>query len=242
MLKTVNLAYKESLGEKTKPVITVRTNPGLHMRFRFRQQETITLQPKPIYEFCKRGMDIACSAAALVVLAPLFAVTALSIVATDFGSPIYTQTRVGKDGKLFRIYKFRSMYLDADERKAALMAQNESQGATFKMKDDPRITKVGAFLRKTSIDELPQLVNILKGDMTIIGPRPFVPDEQDRLPADRLLVKPGLSCYWQIGGGNDLPLEEQIALDRKYIKTRSLWTDVKIIFRTIGHVLGGKNC
>lgn len=242
MLKTVNLAYKESLGEKTKPVITVRTNPGLRMRSRFRQQETVTLQPKPVYEVFKRGMDIACSAAALVVLSPLLAAASLSIVATDLGSPIYTQTRVGKDGKPFRIYKFRSMYLDADERKAALMAQNESQGATFKMKDDPRITKVGAFLRKTSIDELPQLVNILKGDMTIVGPRPFIPDEQDKLPEDRLLVKPGLSCYWQIGGGNDLPLEEQIALDRRYIKERSMWTDIKIIFRTVAHVLGGKNC
>ena len=123
-----------------------------------------------------------------------------------------------------------------------LLAKNEGNGATFKMKKDPRITRIGSIIRKTSIDELPQLLNILKGDMSIIGPRPFIPSEQENLPSDRLSVLPGLSCYWQIGGKNDLPLEQQIALDRKYIKERSLLTDVKIVLKTIVHVLTGKNC
>ncbi|MBR4319495.1 MAG: sugar transferase, partial [Oscillospiraceae bacterium] len=137
---------------------------------------------------------------------------------------------------------FRSMYRDADARREELLKKNESSGATFKMKKDPRITRVGSIIRKTSIDELPQLLNILKGDMSIIGPRPFIPSEQKNLPSDRLSVMPGLSCYWQIGGKNELSLAEQIALDRKYIKERSLWTDIKIVFKTMMHVLTGKNC
>ena len=202
---------------------------------------TVTLTEKPLYDRIKRIGDVVCSAGALIVLSPLLIGTAAASIVNDFGSPIYSQMRVGKDGKEFRIYKFRSMYKDADARREALMAQNESKGATFKMKDDPRITSVGHFLRKTSIDELPQLFNILKGDMSVIGPRPFIPEEQAALPADRLLVKPGLSCYWQVGGKNELDEEAQIELDRKYVRERSVATDIKLIFMTIRHVLGGKN-
>lgn len=242
MLKTVNLAYRESTAADYVPsVITVRTNAAKLARYRL-MHETVELQPKPFYDTCKRIGDVICSAAALVLLSPVLLGVAAAVMMNDFGSPIYSQMRIGKDGKAFRIYKFRSMYKDADERKAALMAENQSQGANFKIEHDPRITKVGAFIRRTSLDELPQLVNILKGDMSIIGPRPFIKDEQDELPDDRLLVKPGLSCYWQIGGGNKLSAYEQIKLDRKYIKERSLRTDLKIIAKTLLHVLGGKNC
>lgn len=183
-------------------------------------KETI-LSEKSIYDVLKRVGDIFCSALALVILSPLFLITMLVIVIDDFGTPFYKQTRIGKDDKSFTIYKFRSMRLDADEHRTELLEQNNSNGITFKMEHDPRITRVGKFIRKTSIDELPQLINILKGDMSVVGPRPFIPNEQALLPNDRLLVKPGLSCYWQIFGKNNLSVEEQIELDLKYVKERS---------------------
>ncbi len=243
-MKTVNLAYKENLQERSEhsaPAIEMHTNERLLQERALLETPAVPLE-KPVYEKIKRIGDIFCSAAALAVLSPVLLLTAGLIVADDFGSPFYTQTRIGKDGKPFKIYKFRSMYRDADARREELLKKNESSGATFKMKKDPRITRVGSIIRKTSIDELPQLLNILKGDMSIIGPRPFIPSEQKNLPSDRLSVMPGLSCYWQIGGKNELSLAEQIALDRKYIKERSLWTDIKIVFKTMMHVLTGKNC
>lgn len=244
MVKTVNLAYQGHLPEQTEPsapVIEMHTNEQL-LRERMLLETPVLPLEKPVYEKIKRFSDIICAVSAMTILSPVFVLTAVLIVADDFGSPFYTQERIGKDGKPFRIYKFRSMYLDADERRKELLALNEGSGATFKMKKDPRITRIGSFIRRTSIDELPQLLNILKGDMSVIGPRPFIPSEQANLPDDRLSVVPGLSCYWQIGGKNELSLAQQIALDRKYIKERSLLTDVKIIFRTILHVLTGKNC
>ncbi|ADU20956.1 sugar transferase [Ruminococcus albus] len=196
---------------------------------------------KPVYDTVKRAFDIACSFMALTVLAPMMLIVMVLIVIDDFGNPIYTQERVGKNGKLFKIYKFRSMYKKADKKLEELKAMDECKGATFKMKNDPRITKIGSIIRKTSIDELPQLINILKGDMSIIGPRPFIPREQANLPEDRLLVTPGLSCYWQIGGKNSLTTEEQIELDRKYIKDRSVFVDLKIIIKTALFVFKSSN-
>ena len=194
-------------------------------------KETI-LSEKSIYDVLKRVGDIFCSALALVILSPLFLITMLVIVIDDFGTPFYKQTRIDKDDKSFTIYKFRSMRLDADEHRTELLEQNNSNGVTFKMEHDPRITRVGKFIRKTSIDELPQLINILKGDMSVVGPRPFIPNEQALLPKNRLLVKPGLSCYWQIFGKNNLSVEEQIELDLKYVKERSFFVDLKIILKT----------
>ncbi|MDE5753491.1 MAG: sugar transferase, partial [Oscillospiraceae bacterium] len=200
-------------------------------------EHPVIFKDKPGYDRIKRIVDIAGATVGLVLFSPVFLITMAAVVVNDFGNPFFVQKRVGKDGKEFQIYKFRSMYKDAEKQLEALRKRNESKGATFKIKDDPRVTKIGKFIRKTSIDELPQLVNILKGDMSIIGPRPFIPSEQKNLPPDRLLVKPGLSCYWQIGGKNELPEEEQIALDRKYIQERSLWTDLKIFCKTVIHVL-----
>lgn len=194
-------------------------------------------ESRPVYDAVKRVFDIVCSLMAILVLSPVMLLVMALIVIDDFGSPVYTQERVGRNGKIFRIYKFRSMYKKADKKLEEYMAQNECRGATFKMKNDPRITKIGAVIRKTSIDELPQLVNILKGEMSIVGPRPFIPREQANLPDDRLLVNPGLSCYWQIGGKNSLTKEEQIELDRKYIKDRSIVVDIKIIIKTVLFVL-----
>ncbi len=244
LVKTANLAYQEpvdSLSEKNAAVIQVHTNERLRKEREMLEQPVVP-EDKPVYDYIKRAVDVVCSAAGLAVLSPVFLVVMTAIVMNDPGNPFFVQTRIGKDGKEFQIYKFRSMYKDAEKQLAMLQKRNESRGATFKIKDDPRITRVGKFIRKTSIDELPQLLNILKGDMSVIGPRPFIPSEQQNLPSDRLLVKPGLSCYWQIGGKNELPLAEQIALDRKYIQERSFWTDFKIFCKTIFHVISRKNC
>ena len=196
---------------------------------------------KPFYNAVKRGMDIVCSLFALILLSPLLLITAIAIFIDDPGPVLFKQTRIGKDCKPFQIFKFRSMRTDAEQLKAALMKQNQDKGANFKIDHDPRITRVGRFIRATSIDELPQLINILKGDMAVIGPRPFIEEEQKNLPSDRLAVKPGLSCYWQIGGKNSLTLSEQIELDRKYVRERSLIVDVKIIIKTMIVVVVGKN-
>lgn len=196
---------------------------------------------KPVYDFFKRAFDVACSFLALVVLSPVFLIVSIVIVINDFGNPFFIQERIGKNNKAFRIVKFRSMYKDAEQRKAALMSQNEYADVHFKIEKDPRITKVGHIIRKTSIDELPQLINILKGDMSIIGPRPFIRSEQEQLPSDRLLVKPGLSCYWQISDTAKMTNDEQLELDYRYIRERSFATDIKLIFKTVAVVFTGKN-
>lgn len=198
-------------------------------------------EEKQVYEVCKRVFDVICSLIALVVLSPLFLIVSAVIMIDDFGNPFFVQERTGKNGRKFKMYKFRSMRVNAEKELASLMKYNEYSDIHFKMHDDPRITKVGKFIRKTSIDELPQLINILKGDMSIVGPRPFIPSEQKQLPDDRLLVKPGLSCYWQIADTAKMTNEEQLELDYKYIRERSFATDIKIIFLTIGVVFGKKN-
>ena len=197
----------------------------------------IEFKRKPVYEFIKRLLDIFCSLLALIVLSPVFLIAMIAIYIEEPGPVIFKQIRIGQNGRKFLILKFRSMCVNAEELKAHIMSQNIGQGANFKVENDPRITRVGRFLRKTSIDELPQLINILKGDMSIIGPRPFIESEQNRLPSDRLIVRPGLSCYWQIGGKNSLSMQEQIELDRKYIRERSLIVDAKIILLTLKFIV-----
>lgn len=206
-------------------------------------EEILVLQPRKLYEFGRRAQDIFFSALALIVLSPILLLIALIIVIDDpGGSPIFAQERVGKNGKLFKFYKFRSMCVDAESKLEDLLSQNEMDGPVFKIKDDPRITRVGKFIRKTSVDELPQLWNILKGDMSIVGPRPALPREVAKYTdyeKQRLLVKPGLSCYWQImPNRNSLAFQEWVALDVKYIKERSFFTDWKIIFLTFRAVFG----
>lgn len=195
--------------------------------------EPVTYVKMPGYDFVKRLLDIVCSLFALIVLSPLLLLTMIIIYIDDPGPVIFKQIRIGKDGKKFTIYKFRSMKVNAEEIKEQLRNQNQGHGATFEIIHDPRRTRFGKFIRHTSIDELPQLINILLGDMSVIGPRPFIPEEQKKLPMDRLLVKPGLSCYWQIGGKNSLTLIEQIELDRKYIRERCILVDVKIVLKTV---------
>ena len=186
----------------------------------------------------RRAQDIVLSLLALVVLAPLMLLIALAIVLDSPGaSPIFAQQRVGRGGRLFRLLKFRTMCPKAEERLEELLHQNQMDGPVFKIKGDPRITRVGRFLRKTSLDELPQLVNVLKGDMSIIGPRPALPREVAQYTDhqwQRLSVTPGLSCYWQVTPHrNDLSFDEWVELDLKYIRERSFLVDWKIIFLTV---------
>lgn len=194
---------------------------------------------KPVYEFVKRIFDVICSFISLLLLSPVFLVTALA-VKTDGSSAFYTQTRVGKNNKPFKMYKFRSMCPDAEQLKAGLMRYNEMDGPVFKIKEDPRITKVGKFIRKYSIDELPQLVNILKGDMSFVGPRPPLVNEVEQYNSyqmQRLLVKPGLTCFWQAYGRSQLSFEDWMNMDMKYIQRRSFWLDTELVIKTIFAVL-----
>ncbi len=196
----------------------------------------VQAESRLFYHICKRIMDVVCSAAALAVLSPIFLAVAVAIKLEDKGPVIFTQNRTGKDGKVFRMYKFRSMYVDAEKRRSELLARNAADGPLFKIADDPRVTKVGRFIRRTSIDELPQLVNILKGEMSIVGPRPLVTYEQNQCTeyqAQRLLVKPGLTCIWQVSGRSDTSFDELIEMDLEYIRNQSLWLDIKLILKTV---------
>lgn len=194
------------------------------------------------YWMNRRAQDILLSLLALSVLWPIMLITAIAICIESPGaSPIFVQDRIGRDGKLFKFYKFRSMIPNAEARLAELMDKNEMEGPVFKMKDDPRITKVGKFIRKSSIDELPQLFNILKGEMSIVGPRPCLPrelEQYDDYMRQRLLVTPGLTCYWQIQPHrNDLTFDEWLELDLKYIKNSSIGKDWIIILKTFAAVI-----
>ena len=196
------------------------------------------------YEAIKRLIDIICSFVGILVLSPLFIIIAIIIKFTSKGPVFFSQKRVGRNGKEFDMYKFRSMVVNAEELKEKLAAQNEMSGPMFKMKDDPRVTKVGKFIRKTSLDELPQLWNVLKGDMSLVGPRPSLPKEVaqfDEWMHKRLDVKPGLTCYWQVSGRNNIDFEDWMKLDVKYVEERNLWIDIKLIFKTVGVLFGDKN-
>ena len=197
------------------------------------------------YWILRRVQDILLSGIALIVLAPIMLLIALAIYIDDpHGSPIFTQIRCGRDGKPFKFYKFRSMCVDAEDKLAALLENNEMDGPAFKIKDDPRITKIGRMIRKTSLDELPQLWNIFKGDMSIVGPRTALTREvelYDDYQLQRMYVQPGLTCYWQVQPRrNDISFDDWIALDIKYIQERSFWVDWKIIFMTVGAVIRGE--
>ena len=195
------------------------------------------------YRVLQRIRDVVLSLAALLILWPVMLLLALIIVIDSPGAgPVFAQTRVGLDGKEFRFYKFRSMHPNAEARLEELLEYNEMEGPVLKIKEDPRITRIGKFLRKSSIDELPQLINVIKGDMSIVGPRPALPREVEQYTAyekQRLYVAPGLTCYWQITPNrNGLSFRDWVALDVKYIKERSFLTDLKIMFKTFGAIFG----
>ncbi len=195
------------------------------------------------YIAAKRVCDCLLSALALVGLSPVFLITAICIKLEDGGPVFFSQPRMGKDMKPFTFYKFRSMYVNADKKLKDLLKENEQTGHAFKIKNDPRITKVGRFIRKYSIDELPQLVNIIKGDMSIVGPRPILDWQMlecDAYEQQRQIVRPGLTCYWQIMGRSDIEWDQWVELDLDYIRDMSLWTDIKMIVKTVPAVFGSE--
>ncbi len=197
---------------------------------------------KPFYDFVKRLFDVVVSLVFMLVFSGFYLVIAIMVAVSDGkGKPFFVQERCGINGKRFKLYKFRTMCVGAEEQKDDLMELNEADGPAFKIKDDPRITPLGKVLRSTNIDEFPQMMNIFLGDMSFVGPRPPLPDEveqyneTDRL---RLLVKPGLTCYWQASRNrNDISFEQWMELDRKYIEDRSLWLDLKLMFKTVAVIL-----
>ena len=208
-----------------------------------KSQPIIYVTNKPIYDFFKRIFDILVAFVLLIVLFVPFLILSLIIVIDSPGaSPIYWQDRVGKNGKIFKFFKFRSMVPNAENMLNELLDKNEMSGPVFKIKKDPRITRVGSFIRKTSIDELPQLLNVLLGDMSLVGPRPPLPREVEMYndyQKQRLLVTPGITCFWQVQPSrNSLNFDEWLQLDLKYISKRSARTDFKILFKTIGAVFG----
>lgn len=214
---------------------SIKTLSGMKVTDRNNMQE-VYQRKSSAYKALKRFGDILLSGAALVCLSPVFLITAIAIKLEDGGPVIFVQSRAGKDMKPFRIYKFRSMYINADEKLAELLKENEQTGHAFKINNDPRITRVGKFIRKVSIDELPQLINIIKGDMSIVGPRPILTwqmEECNDYERQRLIVQPGLTCYWQIGGRANIKWEEWVELDLDYIENMGFWTDIKMIVRTI---------
>ena len=198
-----------------------------------------------LYSVTKRLIDIVGSLCGIILLSPLFLIVAILIKLEDpKGKVFFAQERNGKYPKTFKMYKFRSMVHNAEDLLKDLMDRNEQTGPVFKINDDPRITKVGKFIRKTSIDELPQLFNVLKGDMSLVGPRPPIPHEVDQYNSyqmQRWAVKPGLTCIWQVSGRNNIGFDEWVEMDIEYIKTRNLWLDIKLIFKTVGVLFGDDN-
>ncbi len=189
----------------------------------------------------KRALDITVAGTALVLLSPVFTIVALLIKMETPGPVFFKQTRVGLNGRHFTMWKFRSMGVNAEAVKSSLSDQNEMEnGVLFKMKNDPRITRVGAFIRKASIDELPQIFNVLNGDMSLVGPRPPVPSEVEQYSMSdlrRLSVVPGITCIWQVSGRSDIPFKQQVELDVKYIETQSFFLDLLLLFKTVPAVL-----
>ena len=196
------------------------------------------------YCFLKRIMDIVCSLTGLIALLPVFAIVVLAIKLESKGPIFFSQKRVGENGQIFNMYKFRSMVKNAESLKEDLAYKNEMNGPMFKIKEDPRVTKVGKFIRKTSIDELPQLINVLKGEMSLVGPRPSLESEVvnfEEWMMKRLEVKPGLTCYWQVSGRNNIKFKEWMKLDVKYVKERNTFVDIKLIFKTFFVLFGDEH-
>ncbi|WP_282022632.1 sugar transferase [Priestia flexa] len=204
----------------------------------------LNVNNRSTYLFTKRLLDIMGAVFGLVLLSFLFLAVAIAIKIEDPKGPIFFgQVRIGKNEKVFRMYKFRSMVTDAEERLEALLKHNETTGAMFKMKRDPRITKIGRFIRKTSIDELPQLWNVLKGDMSLVGPRPPLLREvatYSEFHKQRLLVQPGCTGLWQVSGRSKIGFEEMVKLDLEYIQKRTILFDIKIILKTFKEVFFSK--
>lgn len=199
--------------------------------------DQMRIQRRYGYRFVKRGFDILASLMGLILLSPLFLIVAIAIKVDDpRGKVFYSQIRLGRGERPFKMFKFRSMFVDADKKLADLLKYNEVDGAMFKMKEDPRVTRIGHFIRKYSIDELPQLINVLKGDMSLVGPRPPLEREvanYSEYAKQRLYVKPGCTGLWQVSGRNSVGFDEMVELDLQYIEKSSFWFDLNIMFLTV---------
>ena len=236
-------SHEEQLDPKAARMLAIfaeqrfqRSRSNQRMRMRML---TWMIRTKIIHNL-KRGLDVSVASAMIVVSSPLMVGTVIAIKLDSPGPVLFHQVRVGKDGEHFACYKFRSMYIDAERRKAELMAKNEADGPVFKMKDDPRITRVGRIIRKLSIDELPQLFNVLKGEMSLVGPRPAIPSEVDRYTYEqigRLHATPGITGLQQVSGRSNLDFKRWVELDLKYIAEQSLWKDLEILIKTVPAVL-----
>ncbi|MDY5212702.1 sugar transferase [Intestinibacter sp.] len=210
-----------------------------------KRNKYIYVSNKKGYLFLKRVIDILGSIVGLILFLPISVLISIAIKIEDpKGKILFCQERVGINNKTFKMYKFRSMVSNAEELLKDISELNEMDGPVFKIKEDPRITKVGKFIRKTSLDEIPQFFNILKGDMTLVGPRPPLECEVENYgdyEMQRLTVKPGLTCYWQIGGRNSIDFKKWVELDLKYIEERNIFVDIKIIFKTFFVLFGDEN-
>jgi exopolysaccharide biosynthesis polyprenyl glycosylphosphotransferase len=225
-----DLCVSPALLDVAGPRTTIRPTAGLTLlHVDHPQLSGLLLVVKDLFDRCV-------AAAALLLLSPLLALLGLTIWLSDRGPALFTQVRVGKDGRAFRIYKFRTMVVDAEQRKAELLATNETDGILFKLRNDPRITAVGAHLRRWSVDELPQLINVFLGDMSLVGPRPALPDEAQKYAEHvhrRLVVKPGITGLWQVSGRSDLSWDESVRLDLRYVENWSFALDLQILWKTI---------
>lgn len=222
--------------EDFKSTGIMRSSERYHM-------QTVYDKKSTVYKGIKRFLDIVLSGIALIALSPVFLITAIGIKIEDNGPVFFVQNRAGKNMKTFRMWKFRSMYVNADEKLKEMLKDNEQTGHAFKIKNDPRITKVGKIIRRLSIDELPQLINILNGSMSIVGPRPILPfqmEECDEYDRQRLVAQPGLTCYWQISGRANIKWDQWVEMDLDYIENMSIWTDFIMILKTIPAVFKGE--
>ena len=231
-----DLCVSPALLDVAGPRTTIRPTAGLTLLHVDHPQLTgIRLVIKDLFDRCA-------AAAALVMLAPVMALLAISIRLHDGGPALFTQVRIGKDGREFLIYKFRTMVVDAEKQQAELLTINDSDGVLFKLRKDPRVTAVGAYLRRWSMDELPQLFNVFLGDMSLVGPRPAVPDEVAKYAEHvrrRLVVKPGLTGLWQVNGRSDLSWDESVRLDLRYAENWSFALDLQILWKTISALVKG---
>lgn len=220
------------------------TDISVHTITRSEYPEIVSesFEPLDLTKYVKIVIDMVGALFGIVILSPLSLLIALSIKLDDGGPILFKQIRVGKNGKTFVFYKFRTMNVEAEDQKKALKHLNDMSGPVFKISNDPRVTRIGRFLRRTSMDELPQFYNILKGDMSLVGPRPPLPSEVEQYDAwqcRRLSIKPGITCLWQVNGRNNIDFDKWVKLDLEYIDNWSLWLDFKIITRTIPAILKG---
>jgi lipopolysaccharide/colanic/teichoic acid biosynthesis glycosyltransferase len=197
-----------------------------------------------LYEISKRLLDIIGASLGIIVFTPLMTIASIAIKLDSKGPVLFAQRRCGRGGKVFKMYKFRSMVNNAEDMREELESKNEVSGPVFKIRKDPRVTRVGRIIRKTSIDELPQFINVLKGEMSLVGPRPPIDKEVESYTLyqkQRMLIKPGLTCIWQVSGRNSIDFERWVELDLKYIRERNFWLDVKLILKTFSVLLGDEN-